>query len=324
MESIPGLERTKFGAKIEFKNADDLFEFLMPNSSFWQHSNYDNWIFRGHRNSSWQLLPKTFRENEKWELVHSLKLVIKSVPNGKLFHEIFWIASFAKMANRAGLKLPIAGFDEIFNYHFKEPEEILEDARDSSKLIPYFKNFHNKSIYNLLALAQHHGIPTRLLDVSNDPFKALFHAVEPDFKDDEKSDTSCIWLFNSLTLNKTQRYKILNIPNFENLYLYKQAGLFVIDTLANIEIEQNIKIKDIKTFTEESEWDKNMYEDDEIHPIEYPCIQILFPADESTRCEILNLLEKMNINRAILMPTYDNIKKALEFNVEKHIHTNGS
>lgn len=59
--------------------------------------------------------------------------------------------------------------------------------------VPHLGNRIISSTWDLLALAQHHGLPTRLLDWSTNPLVALWFAVE---KPPERGRDAAIWAFN--------------------------------------------------------------------------------------------------------------------------------
>lgn len=72
---------------------------------------------------------------------------------------------------------------------------------------PPFQTSTPNDLIELLFFMQHHGVPTRLLDWSENPFIALFFALEKALwdKDDDLCD-SAVWIIDPILLNSTSFY----------------------------------------------------------------------------------------------------------------------
>lgn len=206
-----------------FDNPLDFLNFL----SSW-NNNLKNYVFRGHSSGEYQLVPSVLRENNRHiaNAPFGKEINDPSIKNSNL--EIMQIQSefsllrnFYKTADRHGLKVPnseylrkyLAGaIDFNFMLSFNEGE----------KWIP-------AHLQEIAALAQHYGLPTRLLDWTYDPFVAAHFALKGAIG---RGGNLVVWCLNAgkiadeLNFNSNFPIKIVTPPYFDNENLSAQKGLF--------------------------------------------------------------------------------------------------
>lgn len=285
---------------------EQLLEVLRPTYQLWR-DNPGAWVFRGQRDATWHLIPTAFRPDTDMSFEYHNIRGMSLNKRHQFEDELNLLLQFVKMADSLALKIPgdsylirtDKGRQEIeisFNNNGWPPDELLE----------------------LLAIAQHHGVPTRLLDFSKNAMKAAFFAAESAYHhyqtNNSSKDDFCIWALNTDALmNKVpvpyRRLKIVTVPHVENEYLHCQEGLFLYDCCANDEWDKtsfSLNLDEMLLILQENIRKPPIsIREDIIH-------KITFPISESKL--FLRELNLENINKATLMPNYDNAVSALRFN----------
>lgn len=86
----------------------------------------------------------------------------------------------------------------------------------------------NGSYWEWLFLMHHYGVPSRLMNWTEDALVALIFAVDPDASDEEKAKDAAVWCLNPVMLNTTfnfhEYYPSGYIPNVREKGVYELFG----------------------------------------------------------------------------------------------------
>ncbi|MEO0324481.1 MAG: FRG domain-containing protein [Myxococcota bacterium] len=211
---------------VSLDSAASFVDLLMPNNPAWEGA---PWIFRGHGDSRYDLLPSMERwdhgmERFAWEpyLLSSVRARLEQVYEGKSYipfaeaAETHTTIDFTQRLVRAGLQ---AWGSERF------VRDVMVPAGHDTEA--FYRMQSNESAYGrlpLVAMAQHYGLPTRLLDWSRNALVAAYFAVNERLSD--AGSEVCVWAFNTDAIINFAGVDLVSLPAFGYNNMLSQEGLF--------------------------------------------------------------------------------------------------
>ncbi len=287
---------------LKYVSAKDFLNSLLN----W-NNDFSKYVFRGHSKEEYKLIPNSLRKENLQSLFEMANLGSyakepNDTENAIMDYEHSILRRFYKSSDMSGLVVPTS--NELRNNLVQDHGSFL-DFPTSHPFIEWLP----ESLWEIAALAQHYGLPTRLLDWTYDPFVAAYFASRPSISSDVEGNM-VIWGLNREAIGIIKMLDLDGLPlDFvtphysSNSNINAQKGLFThFSTNINYRdpiIQERKSLDEILEKCINPEW----YKTRDIF------VRIVIPNHMAR--EVFSLLNDFGYNSARLFPGYGGVVKQM-------------
>ncbi|GEK71612.1 MULTISPECIES: FRG domain-containing protein [Halomonas] len=204
----------------DFQSAYELLDYLSPlHTNRWSRGG--RYVFRGQPCSTYGLVPSSLRESGRMAASSVLEPRNASGETRQVFYEVQLLRAFLNGCDASGIKVP--GGDRQVRNEVNGPMWEIENLTTGQTWPPY-------DFYPLLAAAQHHGVPTCLLDWSRRSYVAAYFAASSALADCPGSDQLAIWVLDTNQWWTWDGVGYIELPGATSVNLAAQDGVFTVST----------------------------------------------------------------------------------------------
>lgn len=209
---------------VRCSSAEELLRLVAPICSLDTGTPSPRFIFRGQGDANQQLIPKALRRHSQDSRTIALRLLdrfaLKGAADDQVWAEIHLLKMFLDACDQSSIAVPGDDYETRSTW-LDDQVGPLQGAYLTPSKWPFPAHLP------MLAFAQHHGVPTRLLDWTRSGSVAAYFAAA-DAVYTESSGELVVWALNIELIHLYPRLQVVLMPGANSPRLGAQKGLFTL------------------------------------------------------------------------------------------------